>query len=70
MLLQTFWYQTLENLTKTELSRHYSLNYSCKCKPTFGPPCMYVLKKQPIPSYYTNNALDVLFMVYLCNSSL
>ena len=40
MLLQTFWYQTLENLTKTDLSRHYSLNYSCKYKPTFGPPCV------------------------------
>ena len=54
MLFQTFWYQTLENLTKTELSRHYSLNYSCKCKPTFAPPlydnidylCIY---KPPLP---------------------
>ena len=38
MLLQTFWYQIFENRTKTELLRHDSLNYSCKCKPTFGHP--------------------------------
>ena len=40
MLFQTFWYQTFENRIKIKLSGQYSLNYSCKCKPTFGTPCI------------------------------
>ena len=55
MLLETFWYQIFENRTKTELSRQDSLNYSCKCIPTFAPPlpCIYIhiwLARDP-PSY-------------------
>ena len=51
MLLQTFWYQIIENRTKTEVSRNDSLNYSCKCKPTFAtpPPPVSILLINIIP---------------------
>ena len=67
MLLETFWYQIFENRTKTELSRQYSLNYSCKCIPTFASPC---ISKSAVKNqyFYGNEEINCWFTPFSYNN--